>query len=677
MMGKRQGWNEARGLLTRLARDTRGNTLAIMAIALFPLAGMIGGGLDIGRLYIVKTRLQHACDAGALAGRKAMGGGVWAQKVNGTDNYPNTTAERFFSANYNSQAYGVNSTTVTKSFTENAGKVSGAASVEVPMTLMRIFGRTKETLSVTCDAEMRLPNTDVMFVLDVTGSMNDKVVSTDSQTKIEALRSSVKCFYEIVARLDTDENCTGSPPSGGVGDDVQVRFGFVPYDMNVNVGKLLPADYFVNDWKYQSRENVEVSGTPTTYSDGSYGSWSGWSNKTATTANAQTCSTTYGVDFTESRGVAGGGKNETNDGVEGGGNWQADTPWREVDRTYTSWSSGANNCKYQERTRNLTRTFTYREVPAGTANATVFNIWRYKQLDKDVSVLKNGNVWTDTTQYTAPARSGNAVTTQSYTWAGCIEERKTVRASSYTPVPDDAHDLQIDEVPGWSDDTRWAPALDGYAFPRRENYSNSSAYSLDPIRTFTSYSKSWDCPTQAKKLQEWKDASAFDSYVDSIWGGGNTYHDIGLVWGARLLSPTGMFRSENEFTPKGGEIQRHMIFMTDGEACTSEVNYQAYGLGWWDRRQTDPTVGPTSGCQTTGTLTQQVNARTAGLCKAIQNKNITLWVIWFGATNTLIENQLKACANPSGKYYTARNPAELQDRFREIATEISQLRLTK
>ena len=171
-MGIKQSCTRTRSFLTSLLRDVRANTLAIMAMSLIPLAGMVGGGVDISRMYIVKTRLQHACDAGALAGRKAMGGGTWAQTVNGVANYPNSAAEKFFDANYNSSAYGA--TTVTRSFSESAGKVSGTASAVLPMTLMRIFGRTNETLQVACSAEMRLPNTDVMFVLDVTGSMADR-----------------------------------------------------------------------------------------------------------------------------------------------------------------------------------------------------------------------------------------------------------------------------------------------------------------------------------------------------------------------------------------------------------------------------------------------------------------------------------------------------------------------
>ena len=173
--------SNASGFMARLGKDVRGNTMAIMGAALIPLAGMVGGGVDIARMYIVKTRLQHACDAGALAGRKAMGGGTWAQTVNGVQNYPNIAAGKFFDANYQSDAYGASG--LTRTFTENAGKVSGTASATLPMTLMKIFGRSTETLSVTCDAEMRLPNTDVMFVLDTTGSMAE-TPSGDSQTKM-------------------------------------------------------------------------------------------------------------------------------------------------------------------------------------------------------------------------------------------------------------------------------------------------------------------------------------------------------------------------------------------------------------------------------------------------------------------------------------------------------------
>ena len=87
-----------KGFLTRLARDARGNTLAIVGAALVPLAGMIGSGVDMSRAYMAKTRLQSACDAAALAGRRVM--------QNDTLNATVTNeATRFFNFNFRQHLY--------------------------------------------------------------------------------------------------------------------------------------------------------------------------------------------------------------------------------------------------------------------------------------------------------------------------------------------------------------------------------------------------------------------------------------------------------------------------------------------------------------------------------------------------------------------------------------------
>ncbi len=598
--------NGARIWLTSLARDTRGNTIAIVAASIIPLAGMVGGGVDISRMYIVKTRLQHACDAGALAGRKQMGGGTWAYNNNAAQ----TAANRFFDANIQASPYGA--TGLTRAFTESAGKVSGTASATVPTTIMRVFGKTSETLTVVCDAEMRLPNTDVMFVLDTTGSMNDKAVSTDTQTKIQALKSSVKCFYEIVARLDTTETCATGTPSGGTGNTVQIRFGFMPYATNVNVGKLLPTSYFADSWKYQTRR---ATGNTV------WGSWTEdsyyWTNSWSTCNPAQ-----------------------------------ENTSTRE-NRVNKYQYNGNYYCYYEYRLR----------IPE----------WEYDQLSVNVGLLKNGTAWHNSFNWPI----ANDATNRTITWDGCIEERQTVWQANYSPIPSGAKDLDIDTPPTSDTTTQWGPALPQLIYAR-DVTSSWDQLDRNPTTTTTNYYNNvpYYCPSEAKKLQAWTTASSFESYVNNLTPSGNTYHDIGLLWGARFISPTGIFRSENEFTPQGGEIERHLIFMTDGEACTNTTDYAAYGLPWLDRRTTDPNQPPTSGCLTTGTITQQVNARTQAICTAVKNKNITLWVIWFGASNTTIEGLLNTCATP-GRFFTARNSADLQNTFKSIADQISQLRLTK
>src|ERR1700761_862916 len=86
------------GFMTRLRSDVSGNTIAIMAAALIPLAALAGSGVDTARLYVVKVRLQQACDAGVLAGRKFMTDG------SGTtlDDTATAQANAFFSNNFKS-----------------------------------------------------------------------------------------------------------------------------------------------------------------------------------------------------------------------------------------------------------------------------------------------------------------------------------------------------------------------------------------------------------------------------------------------------------------------------------------------------------------------------------------------------------------------------------------------
>jgi len=664
----------ARTWMTSLARDTRGNTIAIIAAAILPLAGMVGGGVDISRMYIVKTRLQHACDAGALAGRKMMGGGGWS-----VNSYAaRTEAERFFDANFNPNAYGTTSEAATtrRSFSESAGKVTGNARAVVPMTLMRVFGKPTETLTVTCDAEMRLPNTDVMFVLDTTGSMDycpngDTSCNGNANSRIAALRTAVKCFYQIVARLDVaDTDCDGDEPTGGTGNQVQIRFGFVPYSTNVNVGKLLPNDYLVDEWEYQTRKaNLAVPPQSTnTY-------WETYGGGSVTQANCLKFmkNEAFG-NFVATELNSGGPSPEPtivssfpHDGVASDGGSSGEWGW-----------SGAPDRSGTEKSCRRRRTDTT------TFYVEKFASWTYNQLPVTVSGLKaGGSSWNSSFNWPVGDTSiGNDVTNATITWAGCIEERQTEATTNYTPIPSEALDLDIDMVPN-SPDSRWKPALPRLIFTRGNtsgtNYDgtswtsgNTSGWSTAAITNSTDYNNrsTFYCPTEARKLQSWNDPSTFQSYVNSLDPNGNTYHDIGIIWGARLMSPTGIFKNENRATPNGGEIERHMIFMTDGDTNANAGDYAAYGLPYFDHRQTPE--NPTK-----AQLDEQVNLRFLAICNWVRNKNITLWVINFGeGQSQATKDRLQSCAS-TGRYFSAADSAALQTTFKSIADQISQLRLTR
>ena len=57
------------------------------------------------------------------------------------------------------------------------------------------------------------------------------------------------------------------------------------------------------------------------------------------------------------------------------------------------------------------------------------------------------------------------------------------------------------------------------------------------------------------------------------------------------MSPTGIFATENALTPEGGDIQRNLIFMTDGidgDPC----DYGAYGAPFYDKRKSARSSAP-------------------------------------------------------------------------------------
>lgn len=764
------------GFLSRLARDVRGNTLAIMAAALIPLAGLIGGGVDMSRLYLVKTRLQQACDAGALAGRKAMGPDSWSEGSN--NGSTNDKAEKMFGANFSSGQYG--SSALTKSFSESNGIVSGEARLTMPMTIMKIFGMTSRTISVTCQAKMELPNTDVMFVLDVTGSMNCVAGSAycpggnnnnvpAAGSKILGLKSAVKCFYEALLKVNTTEVCGNDPTATTSTTTAQIRIGFVPYSVSVNVGRLLPNAYMANNWTYQSRAaNTSIKYAYTLGTESAVSGWASWS-PSSTPNSFNTASgfsgfatapgsvqipaggTTYALqrsdiksqtncDSTGLNTLAGSSNTlvarEDLPGTIGSSASPTTPTYPQTTQTITYTETDpriVNGYRYKWKKNGYSSNSCWLEKATGTYNRTrtggtstkaiswdtahpytvADGTYSYQPISQPVSGLKaGGSSWNNTVSIpnlnigttTLPSPiylSGSLTATSSIqtpasatvTWDGCIEERQTFKNSDYdpsnewSPIPSTAFDMNIDLLPDLgTTGTVWGPALQNAVWARYNpqsitncTTSNGDAFNTVNTACDLSHNTSYYCTTPASKLTVYNTATNFETYVNSLTAIGNTYHDIGMLWGARLISPTGIFASENSAAPGSGPIQRHIIFMTDGDTMTDIKNYTSYGVGWWDRRQT--TYAP-SGTD----LNNIVNARLEALCTAVKNMNITLWVISYGGgISTTTENRLKRCSTgyntttqqPDGVHYaSASDTAALVAQFQNIAAKISELRLT-
>jgi Flp pilus assembly protein TadG len=654
--GRRKGADSTRGngFLTRLRRDVRGNTFAIVGAALVPLTAMIGSGVDMSRAYMAKTRLQSACDAAALAGRRVM--------VNDTlDANVTNEATRFFRYNFPNGLY--QTANFTPAVTRPAsGTIRVAATTTIPTAIMRIFGFTSIPLEVNCDASLSYVNTDVMLVLDTTGSMawdiNGNTTTNTADQKITALRAAVLALYDELAPIQTQLAANG----------LRLRYGVVPYSSTVNVGALIRGvnpDYLVNNLEYQTRvarfddqETEYIPEPPVVnapveqyYSSGA--------------SISQSDCDKYG------RNVSFSGFSPSSN--SGGGPAPA-TTWT---RTFSNNESQGTDWGYPgapdtSGTYQSCRRF---YVQTNTNYDTVYHWessgWSYEPESIDVSQYKLGNAITIATNDNGESPVGgnfdpievaaNATedTTTSVTWNGCIQERDTITTinlgQTYT-IPANAYDININLIPT-DDATRWRPMFPDITYRRSAGSNQSwSGTHMDGSA----------CPTAAVRLTTWNRGN-MESYVQSLNPTGNTYHDIGMIWGARMISNGGIF-ADSPDTYGGMPVARHIIFMTDGQMDTDSSIYGARGIERHDQRiagQSSPSESDLNG---------RHMQRFKMICNAAKGMNVSIWVIAFGTT---LSSEMQECASNANQASTATNSAALIQRFREIGSNIGLLRLTQ
>lgn len=694
-------------LAGRLGRDVAGNTLAIVAAAIIPLAALIGSGVDMSRAYMAQSRLQQACDAGVLAGRRAMTAGT-------VDSTVRAEALKFFQFNFPTGQSG--STTPpyrVAAFTPNISEGSDSAVVitaatTVPTSIMSMFGFNNIPISATCDAKQDFVNTDVMLVLDNTGSMNclsSEGASTSCPTeksgaKIADLRAAVMAFYDALAPTQTMLESHG----------LRMQYGIVPYSGTVNVGKLLSPSYLKSDnWDYQSRvanyNTVIYVPTDTTLAAGDslllsnyqpgtqrFKVTSGVYNPSGTNFNITSSNCTNfgnnasfsvtGASFSPSPS---GATLYDPDGPAGLTTTQPPAPTEYVRYQFarsTGTYSGSSTC---DRILTATRrTYTTRYS---------FTNWTYKQTNYDVSSFITGSAVTvasntggtvaasgsysmldlptvaSSTSTSGFNSSGSSttisgLTTTTSSWDGCIEERKTSATpvtSSTSSIPSDALDLMLESVPTTDPDSKWKPYWDDVTYYRTANSTSTSSGSKSQTA----------CPAQAARLKTW-DRTTMETYVNGLVATGGTYSDIGMAWGGRLLSRTGIFAGDNPTTYGNMQVARYLILMTDGYVDTGGNYYSAWGIEQNDRRASgNPYPGDT-------TDTNNHMQRFTLLCNTAKSMGIEVWVIGFGSgIGGGLDSTLENCATDKNKAKTAANKTALIDQFKEIAKDIGALRLTK
>ena len=507
-----------------LLLNEAGSVLPMAAIGFVVLAAIVGGGLDMATAYKAHSRLQSACDAGVLAGRKAV-------STNGFDEDVEAEAEAYFANNYDPDRQRSRNVVFTPSSDDDGNTVAGNASADVETAIMRIFGIDTVPINVTCSASMGVGNSDVTMVLDSTGSMGDRI-EAGGDTKLLMLQNAMKNFYDTVQ-------------ASTAGGNARIRYAFVPYSQSINVGHLLQADWLVDRMDIQSREPqyetvVVEDGEFSHWEDPDYSSSSGESDSWVTHegflnaseySGRNSCNRSLPDDTNWSN--SGPSSTDTDVSINRNGQQVSTTTetQRQTRRTYQctreerGWGRDRVRYwapRYTEYARDrYDYDFETRDPVMMTIESTEFSHFVYKQVSYDVSTYKTF------TSVTTP--TGDDGADVSSTWGGCIEERDTTPAASFTYnsvvgiTPVSANDLDIDSEPTSDDDTKWRPMWPEVAFYRTEWVRNwyggywdlTNAHESDYGGPAVSH-----CPQRAQLLQEMNEDD-FDGYADSLVARGN------------------------------------------------------------------------------------------------------------------------------------------------------------
>ena len=172
------------------------------------------------------------------------------------------------------------------------------------------------------------------------------------------------------------------------------------------------------------------------------------------------------------------------------------------------------------------------------------------------------------------------------------------------------------------------------------------------------------CPSEATTLREYDDEDAFAQAVRNATAEvtDGTYHDVGLLWGARFLSRTGFFAADNEPDIDGVPVNQHIVFMTDGELDTGPTLYSAHGIERYQNRT-----------QGDGSQDEKHLARFASACNTAKSMGMTIWVI---ALDEADVDDIRPCATSEAHFFIS-DGSDLEQVFSAIGQGIGNLRLTR
>ena len=638
-----------------LWRDRRGSTIAMMAAGLIPAIAALGSAIDTGRIYVVKSQLQAGADAAALAGARAFQ--VTADVPTGRD----AQVKSYFYGNFNQGYMGTTGLTVTPKYevVNNRNTTTVNAVAILPMSFMRAFGFTQQTITATARAEIQPHPLEVMMVLDNTGSLKDNLPKDANgvvKTRITALKDASKSFFDILYQGGTTRS--------------DLAIGMVMYDITVNVGKLLTA------WKTSSvRQVFTFNDAYSAYTGGNWPAnhtaWKGCVFDDDTVKDLNTTLTykdpgAWDID----RSLPGEGLHppvspyfippmyvpklanpSATDVKDNNANYQAWVAARASAASdfYKLASVEPNNNLYQLDPGYADAILNPRLYPnyGITLQQSPYRRWFYMMylgMNDSAATKDQDVITTESNDFYNPA----------------------TMAWNFSTNTGTQFRIHYDRIPQFS--ANWKTATEYTVNPLGGSTSNGNANKTD----FPS--PNWQCPEEALPVGYGRDKNTYYNMIDqknaAIYPANGTLHHAGLLWGYRLLVRDDVFKRAN---PTSETAKRALVFMTDGETAlgAAQNNYTDRTWTFYGNYADAPISASASG------LPDQSERRFAKTCASLQAEANppTVYIVALTTTDKDTLAMFEQCA--PGHVYRTSDTATLNAAFQDIASELVDLHLVQ
>ena len=624
-------------MIRRFRRDLRGNFAMITAVAMLPIMGGVALAVDYAEMTRERQLVENALDAAAIATARHVVDGA-------TDTQLVAYATDFFHANLG----GVNpaDTTLTVTLPTNAnggGTLKLGAVLDYKPYFLPVFREMLNStngnndIQLAASTEVRLKNTlEVALVLDNSGSMSD-MGKGSGQQRIDLLKEAAKQLVDTLAAQALLIKQVDKP----------VQFALVPFAASVNVGP-----------QYASASWMDTEGISPIHHENF-----NWASMSSGNRRAEKV----------------------------GGKWvKAGSDWGDQEG------------------KLLTRFSLYQDM-------------KYVSSREWVSTGQSTGYYNNTIgQYSG--------------WQGCVEERPYPYGDNdAAPDPSDPATLFVPmfapDEPGdvWATDTKPKPSSYGAA----NNYWNDNQaattglsreqgmakyYVVRPYGVSSSKGTGPNYSCTTSPVTPLTDVTVPDGLatvknaIDAMQPNGGTSVPSGLAWGWRAVSSGEPFPEGRPDGQKGND--KVVIVLTDGantyytpgslgysDPAGNKSIYSVYGYanpgynGTSTPRLflgTDSNVGQFD--YSNGNYTTAMNEHMAALCGNAKKAGIMVMTVALDLDETKTADQtqiaaLRACSSDSRFRTDPSNPkipaklfwnatgATLSDDFREIANELSNLRI--